>query len=96
MKRIIEWEEVEYPAPFASAMASVQQGFQQFHVDRLKVVEFFNEHMKECEECELDHACETMNQAKKEIGERFEHYSGFFGVVDTWARISRWAYPGDG
>ena len=90
---IIDWEEVEYPAPFTSAMASVQQGFQQFHVDRLKVVEFFNEHQKECEECRRwdKKDCKTMKQAKKEIGERFAHYKDFFGVIRNWQRISRWA-----
>ena len=91
---IIEWEEVGYPAPFTSAMASIQQGFQQFHVDRLKVVEFFNEHRGSCEECELDYDCETMKQAKKEIGKRFADYKDFFGVVETWNRISRWAGSG--
>ena len=88
---IIEWEEVEYPAPFISAIASVQQGFQQVHSDRLKVVDFFNEHQKECKECSEDWDCETMKQAKKEIGERFSQYNGFFEAVETWGRISRWA-----
>lgn len=90
-EKIIKWEEVEYPAVFTSANASIQQGFQQFNADCLKVVEFVNCHNEECKECSKDWDCDIMHKAKKEVDERFKDYNDFFGVVRTWGRISRWA-----
>ena len=90
---IIEWEEAEYPGMFTSAVASVQQGFQQFQLDRLTVVEFFNKHSSCCKECTEDHDCETMKKAKKEISKRLLGFRGFFNAIRGWERIMKWAYP---